>query len=60
MSWGDAMTEEEWLACNDPHLVLREVRASQYERKSRLICVAFASRVHVRGCFVVDQLLGKA
>jgi hypothetical protein len=39
------MTEEEWMASNDPHLVLREAKASQYERKSRLISVAFANRV---------------
>jgi hypothetical protein len=39
------MTEEEWLSSNDPHLVLREVKASQFERKARLIAVAFAKRV---------------
>ena len=39
------MTEEEWLESNDPHLVLREVKASQFERKARLISVAFARRV---------------
>jgi hypothetical protein len=38
------MTEAEWLACDDPDLLLRHVRAAQFVRKSRLIAIAMARR----------------
>jgi hypothetical protein len=37
---GNAMTEQDWLACDDPAKMLRLARFTSYPRKSRLFAVA--------------------
>src|SRR5581483_2918763 len=44
-TWGDAMTEAEWLACDDPYRMLRLVRGGLSDRKVRLFGCACIRRV---------------
>jgi hypothetical protein len=54
------MTEAQWLSSENPVAVLRALRGVATERKSRLYGCACCRRVwHVRGCWVVDLVLGK-
>jgi hypothetical protein len=43
MAWGEAMTEEEWLVCNDPEVMLR--LGWTPARKRRLFAVACCARI---------------
>jgi hypothetical protein len=41
------MTEAEWLACNDPHLMIGLMNKKEHSRKSRLIGCALCRTVWV-------------
>ena len=40
-----SMTEKRWLACTDPLKLLRHLRGTISDRKSRLLCCALCRRV---------------